>query len=628
MSAGTALGRAALLALVAGCAGAPGPAAAPTSHGNLDACADIGPVLDLRADLVEPVPATGEAGQLARFDNQLAALARAEPRLRGEGALRAEVRALGESLSAQRDAVDKLARKLEASYAAVFAALDAAATCQGVDLRVLAARPGASRAERATAALAGASPEANAQRAKNKRVADGSACEPTRRLLGALGSLDVTSKVSTAAVGEHLAEMSMEGGALVTRTALSRALGEHSANLRAFAAAADPLDGGGDAAGQLARLLEHLEGRGRTCLESMTEPAPQIVAGDRAPRQVTVLVKPKWPARYAGASEETGVFGSGILVRWRTPTGKTETRVVTNAHVLDGADEAEIFDADGAAADATESDRKKARARAWNATLVRVSTDDDLAILRVQGGAPGAQHGLGLRLSPPREDEAVVAAGFPGIGARPSFQLSRGTISNASFRAGGGPFAAYLQHTAAIDPGNSGGPLLDGEGRLLGINTIKVVGRESVGFAIPAVRVQMALLRASDRRQFLPGHAAALCTAFVGAMAAPAPHGAIVERISLVLHDPDARSVGARTVAYRDAVTPKGDGPLWEARLGAYARLRVRVEDEGGVAPLTPCTDVRALGAASFEASFRARGGSHVLRMADEEGTLRLVEMR
>ncbi len=622
---------AATFALALGCAGAPRAAIPPTSRGAADACADLNPLLDLRADLLEPVPAGGEAGQLALLDNQLAAVALAEQRLRRAGTslgdLPAELRALATTLAAQRKIVDHAARKLEASYGAVDAALDEAASCQGIDLRVLEAPAKASRMERAAAAFAATSAEAKAQRARNKTLTDRSACAPRRRLLSALGSLDVTSKASTAAVGEHLAEMSIDGQALAAKNELSRALIEHSANLRAFAEAADPHDPHG-ARAQLALLVERLERRGRACLESMTEPSSQIVEGDRAPRQVTVLVKPKWPARYAGAATDTGIFGSGILVRWRTPTGATETRVVTNAHVLDGADEAEVFDAEGAAAQVAAESPRKAHERAWNAKLVRMSSDDDLAVLRLDSAPAAALHGLGLRLSPPREDEAVVAAGFPGIGARPSFQLSRGTVSNASFRTGTGAFGAYLQHTAAIDPGNSGGPLLDSDGRLLGINTIKIMGRESVGFAIPAVRVQVALLRAGDRRQFLPGNAASLCGAFAGAMSATAPHGAIVERISLGLHDPEVRSVGARTVAYRDAVAPRGEGPLWDARLGAYARLRVRLEDEGGVAPLTACSDVHAVGGSSFEATFRTRGGSHRLRMDDEAGTLRITAIQ
>jgi S1-C subfamily serine protease len=368
----------------------------------------------------------------------------------------------------------------------------------------------------------------------------------------------------------------------------------------------------------------------------MRDSAPQVVASDKAPRQVTVLVRPKWPERYAGAATDTGVFGSGVLVRWRTPSGKTETRVVSNAHVLDGAEEAEIFDAESAAEEGrsqsgSEEGRKKARDKAWKAHVVRISNDDDLAILQIDDPPRGPPRGLSLRLTPPKDDEAVVAAGFPGLNAQPSFQLSRGTISNATFRTGTGAFGGYVQHTAAIDPGNSGGPLLDGDGRLLGINTIKVTGRESVGFAIPTARVQVALLRADDRRHFLLGHATAMCRAFVGAMSMSSPHGSIIEHVSLGLHDAEARTLGPRLTAYRDAVAPRGEGPIWDARLGAYARLRVRLEDDGGVAPLTSCTDLRELRAephAAFEGSFRTRSGKHTVRIDDEDGVLRIAELK
>ncbi|NOU34159.1 MAG: trypsin-like peptidase domain-containing protein [Polyangiaceae bacterium] len=619
-----------LVSLAAACASTPRTAKAPTTAGA-SACADIGPVLDLRAELLEAPPVAGEAGLLSDLDDDLAALELAAPRLGSAPAsreLRAEIESLAREVRAESEALTAAARRVEVSYAVVDSALDAALTCQGVDLRFLEARPGASRLQRTSAAFNGASAEAKAQSAKNKVIVDAKACAPARRILAAVGALDVTSKVSTAAVGEHLAEIVLDGKSECAKSDLAKALLSHSANLAAFAQTANPKDATTSFRTRASTLLERLERRARECLDTMSDPSPEIVVNDREPRQVTVLVKPKWPARYAGVATDTGVFGSGILIRWRTPAGNTETRVVTNAHVLDGAEEAEIFDAD--TAQMTEADGKKASEKAWKAKVARISRDDDLAVLRLDGAPATALHGLGLRLSPPREDEAVVAAGFPGLGARPSFQLTRGTISNASYRSGTGAFGAYLQHTAAIDHGNSGGPLLDGEGRLLGINTIKVFGRESVGFAIPAVRVQLALLRAGDRRTFLPGHASALCTAFVGAMSSRQPHGAIVERISLGLHDAEARTVDARTAAYRDAVTAKGEGPIWAARHVSYARLRVRLEDEGGVAPLTACTNARRIGTAgaSFEATFRSRGASHTLRIEDEEGTLRVAEMK
>jgi S1-C subfamily serine protease len=610
------------LALAAyACGGVPRAANAPTTLTSASSCSGIGIMLDLRADLLDGVPAVGVPGYLAQLDAQVASLSLAERRLTLAGGngndMLPVIRALGSALDEQRKKAEPLAVDLARSYAAVNDALDEASTCRGVDLRVLEAAPHATRTERTLAALAARSPEAKAQRALNQKVADSKPCAGANRLLAATKSLDVSSKISSAAVGQHLSEMSVEGPTLAVRDKLSRALLDHSRSLEAFAAAVDPKDTTAGARTKVAVLLAQLDRQGRTCIENMTESASQVVASEKAPRQVTVLVRPKWPERYAGASTDTGVFGSGVLVRWRTPSGKTETRVVSNAHVLDGAEEAEIFDADGD--------------KPWKARVVRISDDDDLAVLQIDDPAHSPRRGLALRLTPAKDDEAVVAAGFPGLNAQPSFQLSRGTISNATFRLGAGAFGAYVQHTAAIDPGNSGGPLLDGEGRLLGINTIKVTGRESVGFAIPAARVQVALLRADDRRHFLLGHAAAMCRAFVSAVAETAPHGSIVQHISLSLHDPDARSLGPRIVVYRDAVAPKGGGPIWDARVSAYARMRVRLEDDGGVAPLTGCTAVRELRAdpsASFEGTFRTRSGQHTVRIDDEDGVLRVAAMK
>jgi len=632
-----------LLIAAPACGGGRVPRAttAPTTLTSASpSCSAIGVLLDLRADLVEGVPAVGVPGYLALLESQGASLQLAEQRLGEAGPAGADVlagiRVLATAIAEQQRKAEPLGVALEQGFATLSDAHDEASTCQGVDLRVLEAAPHASRTQRALAALATGTPEAKAQRAVNKKVADSKACAGRSRLLDATRSLDVSSKVSSTAVGQHLTEMNVDGSSRLVRDKLAQALLAHSKNLAAFAAVADPKDATQGPRTPLATLLEQLDQRGRSCIESMTESASQVVASEKAPRQVTVLVRPKWPERYAGSATDTGVFGSGVLVRWRSAVGKTESRVISNAHVLDGAQEAEIFDADGAAAEGrsvggSEAERKTARDKAWKARVVRVSNDDDLAVLQIDDAAHAPPGGLALRLTAPLDDEAVVAAGFPGLNAQPSFQLSRGTISNATFRTGAGPFSAYVQHTAAIDPGNSGGPLLDASGRLLGINTIKVRGRESVGFAIPSARVQVALLRADDRRRFLLGHAAAMCRAFAGAVAASSPHGSMVEHVSLTLHDPEARSLGMRTTLYRDAVAPRGEGPIWDARLGALARIRVRLEDDGGVAPFTGCTAVRALRAApaaTFEGTFRTRSGPHTVRLEDEEGVLRIVEVK
>jgi S1-C subfamily serine protease len=638
----------ALAIATAACGGTERVAKAPPSEpGSAGSCASFGPLFDLRSDLLEGVPAsTGAASQLANLDQQIAALELASERFSRSTGEASEVRekltALTTALRTDRTKAETLIRALAQSYATVEASLDDISTCQGVDLRVLEAKPSASRIERSRAYIASSSIDAKAQRSKNKVVANSKSCAEHSRILTALASLDTHSKVSTLSVGQHLAEMTVDGALSERRDKLSHALRAHSKNLSAFSDFSTPKEARNAADTKIAVLVADLDSRGLRCIDSMREPPSQLVASGESPRRVTVLVRPVWPAlRFSGNADEptgTGAFGSGILVRWRLPSGKMETRVVSNAHVLDGAHDAEIFDPE--AADAAEdkrrttqdsvAERKKAREKTWKAKVVRISSDDDLAVMRVEEGTLAPQRGLTLRLQPPKEDEAVVAAGFPGIEARPSFQISRGTISNASFRSASGPFGGYLQHTAAIDPGNSGGPLLDTEGRLLGINTIKIMGRESVGFAIPAARVQLALLRADDKRRFLPGHASALCRAFTSAFSESSPHGGLVERLSVTLHEPEKTTTDALTVAYRDAVTFKAEGPLWNARLDAYARLRVRLEEEGGVRPLTECTGVRAIDSVpsngKFEASFATRSGKHTLRIEEEEdGVLRVV---
>jgi serine protease Do len=64
--------------------------------------------------------------------------------------------------------------------------------------------------------------------------------------------------------------------------------------------------------------------------------------------------------------------------------------------------------------------------------------------------------------------------------------LSDGIVSAAGRQLEG---QRYIQHTAAVNPGNSGGPLMDERGQIVGINTIKA-SLEGVSFAIPASRIR------------------------------------------------------------------------------------------------------------------------------------------
>ena len=154
-------------------------------------------------------------------------------------------------------------------------------------------------------------------------------------------------------------------------------------------------------------------------------------------------------------AERVGPSVVGIGNRWRGGSGVVigENRILTNAHNLHG-DEVTVTFADGRSADAT---------------VVGVDTDGDLAVLEASTeGAPTLAFAEG---ETPGIGGAVVALGNPnGHGPRVTFGFVSGT--DRSFRGPRGRrVAGAVEHTAPLMPGSSGGPVVDLEGRLLGINT-------------------------------------------------------------------------------------------------------------------------------------------------------------
>jgi S1-C subfamily serine protease len=165
--------------------------------------------------------------------------------------------------------------------------------------------------------------------------------------------------------------------------------------------------------------------------------------------------------------------------------------LITNRHVVIGAEKVNIYQE---ALDGTQK-------AFLDCPILYVDTQMDLAVCQF----PGAQkvYRTGFRLDPRLEKDLteVVAAGFPGFGGKPLWQVSVGTITNSQARID--PAYPYLiQHSAPIDPGNSGGPLLVKDAAspigysVAGVNTLKALKRESTNFAIPAANVAEVLERA------------------------------------------------------------------------------------------------------------------------------------
>lgn len=130
------------------------------------------------------------------------------------------------------------------------------------------------------------------------------------------------------------------------------------------------------------------------------------------------------------------------------------THVVTNAHVVAQCKSVRVL-----------SGTQQASAR-----VLAIDLDADLAVLQTSLSVPKT---IALRSSPAlRLGESVIAFGFPLTGA-----LSQGgnlTTGNVSALAGLRDDPKYIQVTAPVQPGNSGGPLLDGGGNLIGVITAKL----------------------------------------------------------------------------------------------------------------------------------------------------------
>jgi S1-C subfamily serine protease len=147
--------------------------------------------------------------------------------------------------------------------------------------------------------------------------------------------------------------------------------------------------------------------------------------------------------------------------------------VITNFHVISGADAAKVTLADQST---------------WNARLVGAAPEKDLAVLKIDAPA-GKLTPLPLGSSETlKVGQSVFAIGNP-FGLDQS--LTTGVVSALGREIqseSGAPLREAIQTDAAINPGNSGGPLLDSSGRLIGVNTAIYSpsgGSAGIGFAIP-----------------------------------------------------------------------------------------------------------------------------------------------
>jgi len=163
-------------------------------------------------------------------------------------------------------------------------------------------------------------------------------------------------------------------------------------------------------------------------------------------------------------TEDTTISsGSGIILT-------SDGYILTNAHVVE----------DGTSYTVTLSD-----GTTHDATLYGMDTVKDLAILKIDAtDLTAAEFGNSEKLA---VGETVVAIGNP-MGVELSGSVTSGLVSalNRTMEIDGTTYK-LIQTNASISPGNSGGPLINSSGQVIGINTAKIVatGAEGIGFAMP-----------------------------------------------------------------------------------------------------------------------------------------------
>lgn len=218
--------------------------------------------------------------------------------------------------------------------------------------------------------------------------------------------------------------------------------------------------------------------------------------------------------------------GSGVVV---TPDGY----ILTNSHVVHGAAQLATSFTDGSQC---------------GASIVGTDPATDIAVIRAHASSlPFATLGDSTRL---RVGQLVIAIGN-ALGYESS--VSTGVVSalGRSLRSQQGRLIENIvQHTAPLNPGNSGGALLDSRGQVIGINTAIIARAQGIGFAIPAMTARWVLSQLLQhgrvRRGYLGivGRERPLDRRLVRALGLPVERA--VEIVSLDAQGP-ARQAGLRS---------------------------------------------------------------------------------
>jgi S1-C subfamily serine protease len=252
----------------------------------------------------------------------------------------------------------------------------------------------------------------------------------------------------------------------------------------------------------------------------------------------------------AGAAVAQGpqIFtGSGVAIA-------AGGEVLTNAHVVEACQSIKLTFGDGSSE---------------SADLVARDEKNDLALLRIKRKFDPARIAVFRDGPPVRPGDSIVVLGYPLSGV-----LATGpnlTVGNVSALAGLGDDTRYIQISAPVQPGNSGGPLLDSSGHLIGIVTAKLnaVSVARVTGDIPQ-NVNFAL-KAQLAREFLDSKLISYKTEKSTARLAPADVGDVARPFTVYIVCTSSQHVASAPAPERaSAVEPEVEAP--DAELKGPAR--------------------------------------------------------
>ena len=167
----------------------------------------------------------------------------------------------------------------------------------------------------------------------------------------------------------------------------------------------------------------------------------------------------------SGIGNGSSSVGSGVCV-------SKDGYILTNSHVVNGCDDITLYLHDKTNA---------------SANIVYEDTVLDLAILKCNAGLPYLLLGDSDKMS---VGDDILAVGTP-LSLTLTHTFTKGIVSavnrtlKVSGASGEGFMQNLIQHDASLNPGNSGGPLINASGEVIGINTLKITSGEGIGFAIP-----------------------------------------------------------------------------------------------------------------------------------------------